>query len=77
MNTLPFNTIESFFCQWTGGAKEYFTTLQEAINKANEMYIKKEGMSNENHIYWLSQKSIIGKEITIRQQLDIISADGR
>lgn len=64
---------ESYFCQWTEGAKEYFDSFEEALKKANEMYVKTERMNDENFAYWCTQKSIVGKEIKIIQQLGEIS----
>ena len=54
-----------FYCKWEHGAKEYFKSIEDAISKAEDMYVKKYRMSHENFEYWLSQKQIIGVETTI------------
>lgn len=63
---------EFFFCRWKSGAAEYFDTLEEALEKAKQMYVRGKNMSDESHEYWLKQKSVIGKEIRIIQHLDTI-----
>lgn len=54
-----------YYCQWESGAKQYFPTLEEALIKAENMYVKKESMSDDNFRYWLRQKQIVGMETTI------------
>lgn len=68
-----FTTHTCYFCQWEHGAKEYFSTLDEAIAKAKTMYERNSRMTDENFEYWIKQKSIIGKEVIISQVIDIVS----
>lgn len=68
-----FTHHERYFCQWTSGAREYFNTLEQAIEKANQMYVRTPTMTDDNYNYWLKQQSIVGKELVIHQQLSIIS----
>ena len=64
--------ITSYYCKWSSGAKEYFNTVEEALQKAEQMYVKKQGMSDDNFTYWLSQKQYIGMETTIETPIKVI-----
>lgn len=73
MQIKPFTIVEKFWCKWEYGAKEYFDTLEEAIEKARSYYVKKASMSEENFQYWSKQNFTVGKELVITQELQEIS----
>jgi hypothetical protein len=69
-----FTTQESFFCKWEHGAKEYFSTIEEARERAKSSFIRKKTMTDENYEYWSKQKYFIGKELVIIQTLETITS---
>lgn len=75
-NKKSFTSHESFYCQWSGSAKEYFETIDQAVENAVSKFNRTTNMSDDSFAYWKKQTFIIGKELVITQELGIVTHSG-